>query len=51
MSCMQMQDFYDFFKSQPDPKRLFGYSKYGQTYYAAPGQQDSFLMSFACLAQ
>ena len=47
---MHTQDFHAFFLSQPDPKRLFGYSKYGQTYYAAPGWQDSFYTSFACLA-
>lgn len=31
------QDFFAYFNSQPDPKRLFGYSKYGHTYYATPG--------------
>ena len=39
---MHLQAFHDFFSSQPDPKRLFGYSKYGETYYAAPGQCASF---------
>ncbi|KAL3148016.1 hypothetical protein ABBQ38_014308 [Trebouxia sp. C0009 RCD-2024] len=29
--------FYDYFNNQPDPKRLFGYSKFGQAYYATPG--------------
>ena len=35
------QDFFAYFNSQPDPKRLFGYSKFAQTYYATPGQLGS----------
>ena len=33
-----VQAFYSYFQQQPDPKRLFGYSKYGMRHYAEPGR-------------
>jgi hypothetical protein len=35
--CLPCQDFFAFFQGLPGPKRLIGYSVYGDTYYAGPG--------------
>jgi tRNA (cytidine/uridine-2'-O-)-methyltransferase len=35
---MPLQAFFSYFQSLPGPKRLIGYSVYGDTYYAGPGE-------------
>lgn len=35
------QEFYNYFNDQPDPKRLFGFSKFGTQHYATPGMYQS----------
>jgi len=39
LECLHLsQAFFEFFEALPGQQRLIGYTMYGDTYYAGPGQ-------------